>query len=136
MSSSNLRHRHLEGRHQVGLGERLDEVGHRAGVPGPLDQLALGEGGEYDDGREPCCRDAFRRGDAVQARHLHIEDDQVRAMLLRQRDRLLTVGGFGDDDVALFFEHLLEVEPDQRLVLGDHDATTVRSMRGSPCVQG
>ena len=40
-----------------------------------------------------------------------------------QLDRLLAVAGLADDVVALFGEHLGEVEPDQRLVLGDHDAT-------------
>ncbi len=37
-------------------------------------------------------------------------------------DRLLPVLGLPDDVVPLFLEHLREVEADQRLVLGDHDA--------------
>ena len=35
-------------------------------------------------------------------------------------DRRLPVAGLADDGVALLLQHLLEVEADQRLVLGDH----------------
>src|SRR4051812_3856295 len=35
--------RDLDRGHQVGTGERLDQVGHRPGVAGTVDQLALGE---------------------------------------------------------------------------------------------
>ena len=42
-------------------------------------------------------------------------------MLLGQLDGRLPVAGLADDVVALLVEHLGEVEPDQRLVLGDHD---------------
>ncbi len=89
-------HRHLDGGHQVGLGERLDEVGHRTGLAGPLDELALGERGEEDDGGGPVRGDALDGGDAVT--------------------------GLTDDLIAVFFEHLLEVQPDQGLILGDHNA--------------
>ena len=34
-------------------------------------------------------------------------------------DGLLTVADLGDDRVPLLLEHLLEVEADERLVLGD-----------------
>ena len=44
-------------------------------------------------------------------------------MLLGQAHRLLAVAGLGDDREALLLEHLPKVEPDQRLVLGDHDAS-------------
>ena len=35
-------HRHLQGGYQVAALERLDEVGQRAGVTGPLDQVRAG----------------------------------------------------------------------------------------------
>ena len=54
--------------------------------------------------------------------HLDVEDDQVGPVLLGERDRLLAVAGLADDVVALLGEHLGQVEPDQRLVLGDDDA--------------
>ncbi|GAA3068570.1 hypothetical protein GCM10020000_61260 [Streptomyces olivoverticillatus] len=71
-------------------------------------------------------RDPLRGGDPVEHRHLHIEDDQVRLVLPRQRHGRLAVARLAHDGVALFFEHLLEVEPDQGLVLGDHDTGGVR----------
>ncbi len=60
-------------------------------------------------------------GDAVQPRHLDVEDDQVGPELSGHRHGLLAVGGFPGDGVALLLEHLLQVQADQRLVLGDED---------------
>ena len=68
-------------------------------------------------------RDPLGRGDAVQPGHLDVEDDEVGPVLLGQRDGLLAVARLGDDLEALLLEHLLEVQPDQRLVLGDDDAS-------------
>ena len=42
-------------------------------------------------------------------------------MLAGERDRLLAVAGFGDDLVAAAFQQVSQVEPDDRLVLGDQD---------------
>src|SRR5690606_41970471 len=49
-------------------------------------------------------------------------DDQVGAVFPGQFDRSLAVPGLADDRVALLLGHLFEIEPDQRLVLGDDDA--------------
>lgn len=116
------RHRHLDGKHHVALAERLHEVRHRPGIPGPLHEVALRERGEHQDRRDGLLRDLLGGGDPVEDRHLHIEDDQVRLVLPGQLDRLLPVSGLTDDRVPLFFEHLFEVEADERLVLGDDDA--------------
>ncbi len=43
-------------------------------------------------------------------------------MLTHELDRLVASGGLADDLVALLLEELLEIEPDDRFVLGDHDA--------------
>ena len=43
-------------------------------------------------------------------------------MQLRELDGGLPVAGLAHDVVPLLDEHLGEVEPDQRLVLGDHHA--------------
>ena len=64
--------------------------------------------------------------DAVEARHLHVEDDEVGAVLLGEAHRLLAVAGLADDGEALLLEHLLEVEPDERLVLRDHHPPALR----------
>ena len=69
-----------------------------------------------------CDGDPLGRGDAVEPGHLDVEDDQVGAVLLGERDRGLAVAGLADDVVALLDEHLGEVHADQRLVLGDDDA--------------
>jgi hypothetical protein len=42
-------------------------------------------------------------------------------VLPSQLDGLLTVPRLTDDGVALFLEHLFEVQTDERLVLGDDD---------------
>ena len=42
--------------------------------------------------------------------------------LLGQFDGFLTVAGLADDLVALFAQHLGEVQPDERFVLGDEHA--------------
>ena len=47
---------------------------------------------------------------------------QVRAQLGGQPDGGLAVTGLADDVVPLLLEHLLEVEADERLVLGEQDA--------------
>ena len=66
-----------------------------------------------------CRDDLLGGGDAVEHRHLHVEDDEVGPELLGELDGLLAVAGLADDVVALLLEHLLEVEADERLVLGD-----------------
>ena len=78
----------------------------------------------------PLAGDPLRRRDAVEHRHLHVEDDQVGTQLLGQVDGLLAVAGLADHLVALVGQHLGEVHADQRLVLGDHDAHRLLAHRG------
>ena len=75
----------------------------------------------------PLLRDPLGRGDAVELGHLDVEHDQVGAVLLDQLDRPLAVAGLAHDVIPLLAEHLGEVEPDQRLVLRDHDARARRA---------
>ena len=77
-----------------------------------------------------CAGDPLGCGDAVEDGHLHVEDHQVGPVLLGQLDRPRTVRGLSDDVVPLLGEHLGEVHPDQRLVLGDHDAARLREGHG------
>lgn len=60
--------------------------------------------------------------DAVQDGHLHVQDDEIGAVLAGELDGRGTVTGLADDRVALFLQHLFEVEADEGLVLGDDDA--------------
>src|SRR5207247_1111098 len=56
-----------------------------------------------------------------EARHLHVEERNVRLRLARQSDGLLAVACLGAHLEPDRFEHSPEVEPDDRLVLGDED---------------
>ena len=66
--------------------------------------------------------DVARGGEAVEPRHLDVEDREVRAEAADELDGLVAAAGLAHDLVALFLEELLEVEADDRLVLGDDDA--------------
>ena len=113
--------RHLDGRHEVGLLERLDEVGQGTGVAGILDDLSLAEGGEDQHAAELLLIDQPGDLEAVLAGHLDVEDRQVGQQLADELDRPIAVAGLADDLVALLLERLAQVHPDDRLVLGDHD---------------
>ena len=67
----------LDGRGQIGDGERLHHIGHHPGLAGPLDELTLGECGEHDDRCEALRADLLGRGDAVEDRHLDIQEHEV-----------------------------------------------------------
>ena len=130
-------HRDLDRRYQVADRERLDQVGHRAGVTGLLDQVALAERGQHDDRCDALGGDLGRGVDTVAPGHLDVQDHQVRSQALGQVDRFLAVAGLPDHEVALLAQHLGQVEPDQRLVLGDEDPPgriTVRVGHGLNCV--
>ena len=115
-------HRHLDRRHQVGLGEGLDQVGHRAGVAGPLDEVALARRpSSITTGaiRWPAIRSAA----AMPSSTGIFTSRMTRSgpQLLGEVDGLLAVAGLAHDVVSLVGQHLGEVHADQRLVLGDHD---------------
>ena len=112
--------RDLDRGDQIALLERLDEVRQRAGVAGLLDDLALAERGEHQHAADPLGGDRPRRVEAVHARHLDVEDGQVRAEAADELDRLVAPAGLADDLVALLLEGLAQVEADDGFVLGDH----------------
>ena len=116
---------HLDGRDEVALLERLHQVGEGAGVAGLLDQVALGEGGEDEDGGAALAGDVAGGRQPVHPRHLDVEDGEVGVEVADELDGLVAPAGLADDFVALFFEQLLQVEADDGLVLGDHDARGV-----------
>jgi hypothetical protein len=86
---------------------------------GPLDQIALAERGQDDHRRDPPAGDPLGRRQPVHDRHLDVQDDEVRRQILGQPYGGLAVTGLADDVVALLHEHLGQVQPDERLVLGD-----------------
>ena len=102
-------------------GERLDQVGHRPGVPRPLDEVALAERGEHHDGaiRSPTIHAAA----AIPSTSGIFTSRITRSgrCSLGQLDGGGTVTGLTDDVVPLLGQHLCQVHPDEDLVLGHHD---------------
>ena len=76
------------------------------------------------------------RGQAVEPGHLDVEDDEVGPQLAHELDGLVAAAGLADDVVALLLEELLEVEADDRLVLGDDDAGRPGGRRGHGARRG
>ena len=111
----------LDRRDEVGLLERLDEVGEGAGVAGILDDFALAERRQDQHAAQLLLVDEAGDLEAILARHLDVEDRQVGKQLTDKFDRPVAVTGLADDLVALLLEGLAQVHPDDRLVLGDHD---------------
>jgi hypothetical protein len=71
----------------------------------------------------PSARDAARRLDAVDARHLEVHEHDVRLVPRRQRDRLLAVGGERDDlDTGRRGEQAAEAGAHDLVVVGDQHA--------------
>ena len=114
--------RRLDRRHEVLLAERLDEVPEDAGFDRARDELLLAVGGEQHDRHRAVVEDPPGGLDPVEPRHLHVHDREVGLELARERDRLLAVARLAGDLVAGPLEQVAQVEPDDRLVLGDQDA--------------
>ena len=111
----------LDRRHQVALLERLDEVRQRAGVAGLLDDLALAERGQHEHAAQLLGVDDPGRLQAVEPRHLDVEDRQVRQQIADQLDGGVAPSGLADDLVTLLLQRLAQVHADDGFVLGDHD---------------
>ncbi len=109
------------GQQLTGL-EGLDQVGGHPRVPRLLNEVTLAEGGEQEHGHLMTRGDLPGGPDAVHARHLHVEDREVGLLLFDQLHGLVAPAGLTDHFVAGRNEDLLEVEPDDRFVFGDHDA--------------
>jgi hypothetical protein len=82
----------------------------------------------HDDGGGVELAQAFQRLDAVDPRHLHIHEDQVRLPLPVLRD---AVGGAADAAhlVTLVLEQLAERRADSLLVIDDEDASAHCGLR-------
>ena len=113
----------VDGRHQLDPLERLDQVGGHAGVAGLVDQVALAEGGE-DEHRhlEVEVADGPGRGQAVGARHLDVQDHQIGVVGADQVDGLVAAAGLPHHVIPFVQQDLLQIQPDDRLVLGDDHA--------------
>src|SRR5690606_6036394 len=114
--------RDLDGRDELAALERLDQVGLGTGVTGLLDEVALAERREDEHRADALGRDLAGGGQPVEPRHLDVEDGDIGFELAHELHRLVAAAGLADDLVALLLEGLLQVEADDRLVLGDDDA--------------
>jgi hypothetical protein len=91
---------------------------HRGGA---RHELLLAVRRQHHDRDRPLVEDSPRRLDAVETRHLHVQQGEVGLRAPRERDRLLAVLGLGDDLEAGALEQVLEVEANDRLVFGDEN---------------
>src|SRR5262249_6412527 len=64
-------------------------------------------------------RDPRTRLDPVHHRHLHIKDHKIRAKLLGQLHSLPAITSLPRNLIALLLQHLLQIEADKRLILGN-----------------
>ena len=108
-------------REEVLLAKRLHEIAEDAGLDRARDELLLPVRREHHDRDRPLLEDPPRRLDPVELRHLHVEHREVGLFRARELDRLLAVLGLGAHVEARALEQLPQVEPDDRLVLGDED---------------
>ena len=102
----------------------LEQEAARARAHRLVDVLVEVERGEHEDpgprlaGDEPA-----RRLDAVQPRHAHVHEHDVRLVQARELDGLRAVRRLADDgDVGLRLEDHAKAAADQRLIVGQQDA--------------
>ena len=112
----------------------LEQEAAGSGAERVVDVLVHVEGRQHHDlrlgravGEEPA-----RRLDAVELRHAHVHQHDVRREPLPFGDRLEPVRGFADDlDVLLRFEDHAEARAHECLVVDDQDAQAHSAVTGS-----
>jgi len=113
--------RGLDGRQEVGLAERLDEVAENTRLDRTRDELVLAVGSQHHNRNGALSEDPAGRFDAVEARHLDVQDREIGRLAPRELHRLLAVLRRSTDHEPRRLEDLLEIESDDGLVLGDQD---------------
>ena len=66
--------------------------------------------------------DLTRRREAVEARHLDVQDGEIRGEVAYEPDCLVAASGLAHDVVALLDEGLLQVQTNDGLIFSDDDA--------------
>src|SRR5688572_28516009 len=100
--------RHLDRGNEIALLERLHEIRKRARVARLLDEVALRERREDEHCGKALPSDVTCRRQAVEPRHLHVEDGEIGDELTHQLDGFVAATRLTYHRVALFFEELLE----------------------------
>ena len=108
--------------------ERLRHVVVRAGAQAANLVQLFGPGGEHDHRNLAQLADPLQDAPAVQARHLHVEDDEIRLLGVKPLQPLVAVGGF-DHVVAGALEQLLHQSADVGFVVDDEDAAHLEPPR-------
>jgi hypothetical protein len=100
--------------------EGLEQVVH--GLRGERPQrVAVVRGDEHDRG-QPLARQALEHAEAVEPRHLHVEEQQVGRVLEHRRDGERTARGLGDHAKPLAVpQQLADARTRRGLVVRDHD---------------
>ena len=106
---------------QVGLLDRLDEVGQDVVRLGAANELGVVVGRDEDDRDRAVPADLHRRVDPVHVGHLDVGDDQVRPQSATLFDQFAAVLGRGDDLVAEQGQDFPEVIAHVHFVVGDGD---------------
>ncbi len=112
----------FNGLEDAGAVERLEQVIDGVHVEGADRVLVVG-GGE-DDERQvieaAMVDEVLEDGEAVEARHLDVEEDDVGLVLFDELDGFNAVGAFGEDfDVADGLEQVLQLFAGQLLIVDD-----------------
>ena len=111
--------RRAQRRDDVRLGKRLHEIRKRSGGDCAFHRAPIGVRGQHQDRQRLLGVDPASRLDSVEAWHADVEDRRVRALLACERDRLVPVARLGADVEAVVAQQCRQVEPHDRLVLGD-----------------
>ena len=67
-------------------------------------------------------RNHFRRRNPVEARHLHIQNHEIRFLFAHEIQRFHAVASDSDDFVTGLFEHFFQIHADERFVIRHHNA--------------
>src|SRR5581483_9680300 len=126
------RDRDLDLGHQVGLFERLDQIGEDTRFFRPVDQVYLAVGGEQQHGRDLLVRDDLGGVYPVEFRHLDVENDDIGFEVADGLQGFGAVSGLPDDIVAAVLQHLLQVEADDRLIISDYNTKWLVAQRFPP----
>jgi len=117
------RARDLDGRSEVRGREGFDDVGHDARIARSLDEFLLAERGEHHHRGNTLLANLLGSADAIKHRHPDVHQHQIRFELPAEGNGLLAIAGLGHDLITRVDQHLDEVQADERLVLGNKDAS-------------
>ena len=113
----------LDDRQQLRFAEWLDHVADDAGFARPLDQCLVGVRGQQHHRRDLSPASAPRRTAMPSSSGILMSMMTISGCSLRESSSAApAITGLADHVIAKLSQHLAQVEPDQRLVIGDQHA--------------